>query len=345
MCNKFRLFIFLLLLFNRSFSQKPILLPPDTLIQSWLTENHVPAVGIGIIDKGKVKSIKVLGELKSGIKAAPNSMFSIASLTKPIVEMTTLRLVSKGLWNLDEPIYPYWVDPEVSQDPRHKLLTTRHIITHQTGFVNWRWLHSTGKLTFDFDPGTRTQYSGEGLEYLKKALESKFKKTLEAIVKEELFIPEQMKDTRFYWDSGMNESLYAVQHNKEGQPYQIRKNKEASAADLLMTTVVDYTRFGASVINKNKIADWVWNEMIKRQAPEQNSKFGLGWEVYPGLPNEEFALIHSGSDPGVRTVIILLPVSQRGIIIFTNGDNGTQLILKLITSSLDIGEELIKMSK
>jgi CubicO group peptidase (beta-lactamase class C family) len=52
--------------------------------------------------------------------------------------MLTLQLVSIGQWQLDEPIYKYWTDPDVINDPRHLKLTTRHILTHQTGFDNWR---------------------------------------------------------------------------------------------------------------------------------------------------------------------------------------------------------------
>ena len=321
----------------------PIKLPQDSILLSWMSEYKVPALGIGIIQDGKMESHRVLGELTQGKTAPTNSIFQVASLTKPIVEMTVLRLVSSGKWALDTPLYHYWIDPDVQHDSLHKKLTTRHVLAHQTGFANWRWLHASGKLTFDFVPGSKTQYSGEGLEYLKKALEKKFSKPLEEIVASTLFIPESMQDTRFYWDDKLDESRFAVAHNKEGKPYEIRKNTTASAADLLMTTVADYTRFGASVMSGKKLSREVWRDMIQLQAPGQKSKFGLGWEVYKGLGQGEYALLHTGSDPGVRTIIILLPESKRGLVIFTNGDNGMQVILKIISHSLDIGDQLIKM--
>lgn len=337
------LFYWPLLSIKEEASILPIKLPQDSILLSWMTEYKVPALGIGIIQNGKIGPTKVLGDLMSGKPAPSDAIFQVASLTKPIVEMTVLRLISGGKWNLDEPLYHCWIDPDVLQDTLHKKLTTRHVLAHQTGFANWRWLHATGKLTFDFAPGSKTQYSGEGLEYLKKALEKKFNKPLEELVASTLFIPEGMKDTRFYWDDQMDESKFALAHNKEGQPYEIRKYTTASAADLLMTTVEDYTRFGASVISRKKLSRRIWRDMIQLQAPEQKSKFGLGWEVYPGLGQGEYALLHTGSDPGVRTIIILLPESKRGLVIFTNGDNGMQVILKIIRHSLDIGDQLIKM--
>jgi CubicO group peptidase (beta-lactamase class C family) len=328
-----------------TYAQSVVDLPADTAIRALMQRHKVPALGVGVIENGKLKSTKVFGELKAGVAAPRNSIFQVASLTKPIVEMTTLRLVSKGLWSLNEPLYHYWTDPDVKEDPRNKLLTTRHVLAHQTGFVNWRWLHSTGRLAFDFEPGTKTQYSGEGLEYLKHALEAKFKMPLATLVDKYLFQPDAMKDTHFYWDGGVQEQRYAVAHNKEGIPYEIRKNKETSAADWLMTTIHDYTVFGVNVLKRKGLNDKVWNDMISIQGKETNAKLGLGWEVFDHLMKDEFALLHSGSDPGVRTIIILLPKTKRGLIIFTNSDNGMALIKEVISHSLDIGNELIERTK
>jgi CubicO group peptidase (beta-lactamase class C family) len=64
--------------------------------------------------------------------------------------MVTLKLVSQGKWNLDEPIYKYWTDPDVAKDPNSKILTTRHLLSHQSGFKNWRFINPDNKLHFDF---------------------------------------------------------------------------------------------------------------------------------------------------------------------------------------------------
>jgi len=92
--------------------------------------------------------------------------------------MVALKLVSLGKWDLDEPINKYWTDPDVADDPRSKKLTTRYILSHQSGFPNWRYSNKSNKLNFQFEPGAKYQYSGEGLEYLRKALENKFNKSL-----------------------------------------------------------------------------------------------------------------------------------------------------------------------
>ena len=76
-------------------------------VQSWLTKNKVPAVGIGIIEDGKIKYVKVIGELKKGVPAVDNAIFSIASMTKPVTAMVTLKLVESGKWDLDERLFQY----------------------------------------------------------------------------------------------------------------------------------------------------------------------------------------------------------------------------------------------
>lgn len=310
-------------------------------IPAWLTEYDVPAVGIGVIENGKVKYVNVFGKLQKNIPAPDNAIFNVASITKTVVAMLTLKLVETGQWDLDEPLYKYWIDPDVANDPLHKKLTTRHILTHQTGFLNWRWNHPTGKLTFDFEPGTKFQYSGEGFKYLRNALERKFKKPIEQLTDSILFTPLDMKDTRHSWDKNMDESRFAAWHDAEGEQYKMSYKTGVSAADNLLTTIEDYCKFGAFVINGAGISKRLFNEMVRPQAKvKEHSGMGLGWLVVKGLPNGEYAIVHSGSDFGVKTMAILLPKSKRGIVVFTNGDNGMSIYNNVIKGAFDIGDAI-----
>lgn len=338
------------LTYAQAIKPAPVDLAFERKIPDWLKETNVPAIGIGIIEDGKLKYTKVFGVLKNTgpdgptTPAPPNTIFQVASLTKPVVEILTLKLVSEGKWKLDEPLANYWVDPDVQNDPRHKKLTTRYVITHQSGFPNWRWLSTSKKLEFTFDPGTKVNYSGEGLEYLRHALEKKFNEPLEQLAKKHLFQPYEMNDTRFFWNASMNESRFAVAHNKEGKPYDIHKNTSANAADLLLTTVEDYGRFAVNVLAAKGLSSTVFDEMVRPQVPYPGGKnmfFGLGWMLMPELSNGEYALIHTGSDPGVNTVVILFPKSQRGLIVFTNGDNGTQVWTRILAEAFDVGKEML----
>jgi len=313
-------------------------------VAGWMKETNVPAVGVGVIENGKLKYVKVFGELKKGVPARADTIFQVASLTKPVVEILTLRLVTTGEWKLDEPLANYWIDPDVQSDPRHKLLTTRHVLTHQSGFPNWRSENASKKLEFLADPGTKVNYSGEGLEYLRRALEKKFNQPLEKLAQKYLFRSYAMKDTRFFWDAAMEESRFAVAHNKEGKPYDVFKNTSANAADLLLTTVEDYGKFAVNVLQAKGLSKAVFADMVRPQARYPSGKnlfFGLGWMIMPELSNGEYALIHTGSDAGVSTVVVLFPKSQRGLIVFTNGDNGTQVWTRILAEAFDVGKEML----
>lgn len=107
----------------------------------------------------------------------------------------------------------------------------------------------------------------------------------------------------------------------------------------------DYATYGTDDAGKNQLSDKVRRDMIYIQSKEPNAKFGLGWEVYNNVKGGDFVLLHSGSDPGVRTVIALLPSSKQGLVIFTNSDNGIPFIKDLIKELLDIGEALLQRVK
>ncbi|MBV9496772.1 MAG: beta-lactamase family protein [Acidobacteria bacterium] len=326
--------VLLLLLFAVSASAQSI--------DARLAASKVPAVGIGIARDGKLREVRVYGELQKGSPAPYDAVFNVASLTKPVVTMLTLKLVAAGRWDLDKPLAKFWVDPDVADDPRAQKLTTRHVLSHQTGFPNWR----DKKLAFQADPGTKFGYSGEGFEYLRRALEAKFGKTLPELAKQEIFDPLGMRDTRFVWDDSL-ESRFARWHDKNGaNVYTKYKTMRANAADNLLTTVEDYGRFGAWILAGAGLPQALFEEMVKPQAAMGGKgAMTLGWELQPGFSNGEYALIHSGSDEGVKTLIILLPKSKQGLIVFTNGDNGFDVIGDVVLESLPLGKEIMERAQ
>lgn len=321
-----------------------IMFDNDLSMQSWLKENTIPVLGLGIIEGGKLQQVKVFGDSKKGISVPQNASFNVASLTKPVTAMVTLRLVSLGKWDLDEPLDNYWTDPDVISDPRHTKLTTRMILSHQTGFPNWRWMNTDRKLNFQFDPGTKYQYSGEGFEYLRKALEKKLGKSLEQLAKELIFKPLKMNDTSYIWDQNTDDSRFVTGYNEKGNAYPIEKIITVNAADDLHTTIEDYGNFMASVMKGKKLKPEIFREMIRKQVKvKENKYFGLGFEIYD-LGNGEYALSHSGADQGTRCIAIVLPDSGKGIIIFTNIDDGYKVYEKLVVHYLgEQGKKIVEI--
>ncbi len=300
-------------------------------LEQLMKNNNIPTLGLGVIEGGKLTQVKVYGTLDGKAAAPYNSLFNVASLTKPITAMVALRLVSLGKWSLDEPLYHYWTDPDLAKDPRHKKLTTKLVLSHQTGFPNWRWQRKDNTLSFESDPGTRYQYSGEGFEYLRKAIENKFRKSLEQLAKELIFQPLDMNDTSYVWNEKKDSERMITGYDRNGKPYETVKNKTANAADDLITSVEDYGKFLVAVLNNDNLLSPAVFEAVKtRQVKIKNDKyFGLGFEIYD-LGNHEIALSHGGSDKGVNTIAFLLPETKQGLVIFTNVENGYTVYEALI---------------
>lgn len=315
----------------------------DKEIMNWQQGLNIPNVAISIIENNKVVKSKVYRNLGNGTPVPKNMIFELASISKVVFTTLVLKLVNEGKWDLDEPLAHYFIDPEVASSPYSKKITTRHVLSQQSGFDNWRWMNSTGKLSFNFEPGTKFNYSGEGMEYLRSAIEAKFHKSLSQLSDSLLFKPLQMPDTHHEWDGKKDFARHSRMYDTDGKEivrndYSIR----ASAAAGVTTTIGDLSKFAIEILKGAHLSDALYQEMIKTQALiSPNLQQGLGWRVINGLPNEEYALLHAGNDQGVATIIVLLPKSRRGIIVLTNGDNGLFMCNDVVRAALPEGKEII----
>ena len=335
---------------NKSYGQKfdanyPFpLFDDDTKISELLNQHKIPSIAIGYIEEGQLKQLRSIGTQKKGVPASVNSIYKVASLTKPIVALVTLKLIENGDLLLDEPISKYYKDPEIENHPFINKLTTRHILSQQSGFPNWRYLTESNKLTFEFEPGTKFQYSGEGFEYLRKVIESKLKKPFEKIASEILFTPLGMNNTHFYWTSEINENDYAFEHDENGKTITLEKYYDINAAANLMTTANDYSKFLIYIINGAGLSKNLYSEFLK---PQINQKKGidrnLGMQLLPNLPKKQIAIMHTGGDYGTKAIVIAFPNTKKGLVIFSNSENGMILWKKIITEYLgETGKEIIR---
>lgn len=314
---------------------KELLFKDQRETEKWLKQKSIPALGIGYIENGKIEQISVFGKLEKGIKAHENTIWNVASLTKPITALIVLKLINSGKLSLDEPLYKYYIDPDIKNDSRAKLLTPRIILSHQTGFTNNRENYKDGILKFEFKPGTKYQYSGEGYDYLRKVIEHKFNKTIEQLASELIFKPLKMNNTSYVWNKEY-ETKIAKWHTEKGETYPFKKQTEANGADDLLTTIEDYSKFVTYIINGAGLSKELQQEMLKNQIRINDSQyFGLGWYIDENInTNNDFAIIHGGDDIGVHTIAFIIPKTKQGLIIFTNSDNGTDAYQEIILKYL-----------
>ena len=171
----------------------------DRFIETYQRYFRIPGVSLALIKDGKVVYHKTYGVKNTftGEKVDSNTLFEAASITKPVFSFAVQRLAERGTIDLDKPLYLYLPYPDIVYDERYKLMTARHVLTHRTGFPNWRSMNEDGKLDLKFTPGTSYNYSGEGFEYLKMVIEKITGKQVEQVLKEEVLDPIGLYHTFF----------------------------------------------------------------------------------------------------------------------------------------------------
>lgn len=306
----------------------------DAAASGWLQRYKVPSLAVAYISDDRIAWTRVQGLQSDGIAATESTLYNVASLTKPVFAETMLRLVATRRMSLDESIAPTWVDPDVADDPRHRLLTPRIVLSNRTGFPNWR-TDRQGSLRFEFDPGTRYQYSGEGFEYLRRFVERKEGAPIEAIARERLFGPFGMRSTSFV-EQGWFAGRVAYPADGDGKWGTPRFAPSGNAADRVYATVGDYATFVIHAMRHDGLSESLArqrdsiqgvdsSEVVKCRAKggtrcPTREGYTLGWSRldFPDGP----MFWHTGSDDGEKALVVYFPRRREGAVMFMNGENG-----------------------
>lgn len=307
-------------------------------IPDLMDRTRVPGVAVAGIESGHVAWQAAFGERAPGEPLTVDTVFNAASLTKPVFAVTALHIIDEGEIALDQSLEDLWVDPDLADDPRHKQLTARILLSHQSGLPNWR---GNRELQFMFSPGARHEYSGEGFEYLRRAIERSMEESISALTAEHVFEPANMTRTTMGWTDAIGDNV-ARGFDEAGEPIDTSlEERQPNAAAHLMTTAGDYARFLAWVADGADLPAELFEAMKTPQALHDDpaEHFGLGWKLIP--LGDSHALMHDGREPGVRTFAIVNPQTGEGLVILTSSSNGELVYRPLIETALDDGERIV----
>ena len=193
--------------FSRAFS----------VIEEAIAHRVFPGASLTVTHAGRLAALKSFGsfvfdgDLEPNPPVQTNTMFDLASLTKPIATTTmAMILYERGLLELDAPVAG--IVPEIletaSSDPRRRDITFRILLAHSSGLPAYERLFLTFKspaalLRAAFtspltaDPGTRAEYSDLGFIILGIALERIAEAQIDAFCQHEIFGPLAMARTTF----------------------------------------------------------------------------------------------------------------------------------------------------
>jgi CubicO group peptidase (beta-lactamase class C family) len=136
-----------------------------------MAEAKTPGLSLAIIRDAKVLWRRGFGVRDSASRQPvdDDTVFEAASVSKTVFAYAVMKLCEKGVMDLDTPLTRYTPDRYLEGDPRLDLITARHVLTHTSGFQNWR--SAAEPLKIHFTPGEkRFFYSGEGFSYLQSVV-------------------------------------------------------------------------------------------------------------------------------------------------------------------------------
>lgn len=328
----------------------------DTIVKQLMDKGDVIGLQIGIINNNKPVYIKSYG-YKNQAKGQMNdngSSFYAASLAKPLFGYIVMQLVDEKIIDLDKPIYKYLPKPlpeydnykDLAGDDRWRLITPRMCLAHTTGFPNWREENDNKKLNILFTPGTRYSYSGEGINLLQLVVETVTKTPLEVLARERIFKPFNMTMTDYLWQprfAADDATGYDVNDDTVAE----RRYDKTYAAGSMQTTITDYTRFMAAVLQGKGLSAKSRQQILTPQI-QINSKRQFLSMVDDGMAEDRKIQLAYGLDWGLFTTpygkaffkeghiygwvhyVIGFPDKKMALVIMSNSYNAESIFNELV---------------
>jgi methyl acetate hydrolase len=274
----------------------------DALLQQSVQRGLLPGVVAIVASKDRVLYQNAFGlmDVRQEKPMQKDSIFRMASMTKPVTSVAVLMLKEEGKLSLDDPVSKYlpaFKDREViaAFDPAQATYTTRksarpvlirHLLTNTSGlayaFSNDtvdRLQKKTGAEAEDlpllYDPGTRWTYSGS-TRVLGKVVEAITGAGLDKFFEQRIFGPLEMQDTAYSVPVSKAGRVVTAHQRKDGQFIETPNPEKLEAPVLgdggLFSTASDYIKFlqmflnngqwrGTTLLHKGSIQAMTRNEI------------------------------------------------------------------------------------
>lgn len=318
--------------FNIAKAQKPNL-------NQLIADSNITGAQLVWVKNGKISRQNAgFADSKQKAKVTKNTLFQAASLSKVVLAYICLTLVDQHTLDLDRPLSKYFTYPRISEDSAAQKITARMVLKHLSGFPNWtegpgRATWQTSKLSTQFEPGTKWQYSGEGFFYLQATIEHLLKKDFQQIASEMVFKPLRMEHSTFVWDNKFDK-ISAFGHQINGQQDKRSTFVRSNAAYTLLTTASDYALFLQELIKKQ--LSHLMNDQVALYSSEKPYELAkhINWGLGIGIYTKEIGNTawHWGDNGNFKGFFIVHPEKKEILICLTNHTNGLKLMPALAQS-------------
>jgi len=267
-------------------------LPTGAAIDSYLTsvvrDTRIPGIVALVVDADGIVYTGAFGRqnVAAGVPMAADSIFRIASMTKPVTSVAVMMLVQEGDIGLDDPVSQYLpafedlqvienfnaADKSYTTRPASTPMTVRHLLTHTSGlgyaFSNPTLAALVGsdpgasvtRFPLLHDPGARWTY-GESTRVLGSLVEEVSGQPLDEFMTERIFVPLGMSDT-FYTVPEPKAGRVVTVHRTTPEGFVETPNPPEITAPVygdggLHSTAADYAKFIQLFLNKGRAPNGV----------------------------------------------------------------------------------------
>jgi CubicO group peptidase (beta-lactamase class C family) len=253
-----------------------------------------------IASPDKIMHLSAVGfaDLAANRPMKKDSIFWIASMTKPVAATAILMLQDEGKLSVDDPVSKYL--PELADlktaDNKVAPLTLRHLLTHTSGMAEAEknsaktlaeLIPLYAKQPLKFTPGSKWLYCQSGINSLGRIVEVVSGLPFQTFLQTRLFDPLGMKDTTFFPS--------AEQRARLAKPYKLVEGKlvEQGFGNFnpenhdrypapnggLFSTATDYARFLQMLLNNGTLdgKTYLKPETVKLMTTPQTGDFKTGW--------------------------------------------------------------------
>ncbi|MCX6630617.1 MAG: serine hydrolase [Candidatus Solibacter sp.] len=324
-------------------------------LEQSIAQGLSPGVSIAVIRNGAVVWSEGLGyaDLEAKRRATADSIYSMASVSKPFTGTALMTQVEKGAIDLDRPANDYLPGTKLRNyagDARE--ITVRRLANHTAGFpTHFNFFHDgTQPPTWDetlrrygfafVKPGTRQEYSNLAFGILAYITELVSKTPRREYLERTVFDPLGMSRTSDRVRPG-READAAVQYMMEAGGRFLRTKPYAfdhPGASVYWSSANDLALFVRMHLNHDALGKvrilrpesaLAMRTPVGTATPAEgfnegslaNSRFGIGWAVEKFLGHECF--YHSGGMPGVANMVRVFPENNSAVIVLTNTDDRT----------------------
>lgn len=296
----------------------------------------VPGIAVAIISgNDELTATTGVTSVEDPLPVDADTLFRVASITKPITGTALMKLAELGRFDFDAPLRSYLPDLRLADEDVASHVTMRHVVTHRVGLFSRtknfgrgddalaRW---TAHLV-DFPQRARLGelfcYSGD-FQLTGRVLEAVTGKTYEDAMNELVLEPLGMTRSCFFATDAMTHRVAAGHEVKEGRAQVARpwvEMRSGHPSGGLLSTINDLIRFmrlhlgGEGAEREGRLLS---NESIAfmASAMSPDGTHGVTWWRHElnGLPVIE----HCGGYPGFLAQLVLVPARRFGIAVLSN---------------------------